>query len=311
MEPNRSIRRQELWEGNYRTSRDLDHLSPQALSERIFDCMNNFRARNEQDQLGLLPIQIAEPWWIRITEVFHECGLRGYGYPGPINISRYGEALKHVFRPMPNMTPYLERLRGAPFIMKFGSSDWLPKALSNGKFLLSPASYYERHEHNHARRDIELSRKLLPNPRNRDANAFLLNRDLAAPQGKVLGDIEIRETYDYYLFSLTASYNSRLFGDFNADGCLVIFEPKIFLQRLIEALSKKIQGAQFEVGLVKYYDPVRTDPAAIDVPFWKPFSHWYQTELRLVCTLTDPVPTLPRLEFEIGSLRDCASLVIA
>jgi len=309
MTEQRLIRRQDLWERRYRASRDLDHLSPEALSERVFDCINNARARTEQNQLGLIPMHIAEPWWIRMTEVFHECALRDYGYPGPINISKYGEAFEHAFRPIPNMERCLEGLRGAPFTMKFGSSDWLPDALNYGKFLLSPASYYEEKEHNHARRDIELSRRLIPNPRNPHANAFLSSRNLIAPEGKVAGSIEIRETYDYYLFSLTSSYTSRLFGDFDADACLVIHKPTVFLQRLMQTLSKQIPGAQCEVELVNYYDPVRSDPAAIDVPFWKPFNHAYQAELRLIGRLTDPLLALPRLEIEIGSLQDCAHLV--
>jgi hypothetical protein len=126
----------------------------------------------------------------------------------------------------------------------------------------------------------------------------------------VLGTIEVRETCDYYLYSLTASYSSRLFGDFDADSCLIIHEPATLAGKLNAAVRKHEPDAQCEVGLVRYYDPVRVDPALIDVPFCKPFSHLYQTELRLVWTFVDPRPTLPRLQLELGSLEDCTELVV-
>lgn len=241
-------------------------------------------------------------------EVFHECALRGYRTP-PIDLSTHAPALEHAFRPRPNMQPHLASLRGSAFALKFGTSKWLRAARNSGSILVSPASYYERREHNHARRDAELVRKLTPSPRSTAANAYVTARHLTPPAGRVLGNIEIRETCDYYLYSLTASYTSRLFGDFDADACLIIHQPAKFANKLIEALRKHEPDAQCEVGLVRYYDPARIDPALIDVPFYKPFSHLYQAELRLVWTFVDPRPILPRIQLELGSLEDCTELV--
>lgn len=308
MERQRFVSRHELWRGRYRNVRDLDHLRPEALSERLFDCMNNARARTEQGQLGLVPMPLGEDWWIRFTEVLEECALRRYDYPGPINVSGYADALEHAFAPIPNVAPYLGRLKRGGYLMKFGKSERLRSGFEKGKFLLSPASYYERNEHNHARRDRELSRTLIPNPRNPSAAAFLSSQKLRAPQGKVVGSIELREQYDYYLFSLTSGYSSRLFGDFDADACVFIHDPVTFFQRLIEGVTRCIGPTQYEIAPVKYFDPVRIDPSLVDVPFWKPFSHSYQSEVRVIWPSALQL-VLPRVDIEIGSLRDCARLI--
>lgn len=308
MERQRFVTRHELWRRRYRNARDLNHLPPEALSERLFDCMNNARARTDQGQLGLVPVPSGEDWWIRFTEVLEECALRGYDYPGPINVSTYADALEHAFAPIPNVVPYLGRLRRGGYLLKFGKSEHLKAAFENGEFLLSPASYYERHEHNHARRDRELSRTLIPNPRNPAATAFLSRQKLSVPQGKIIGSIELREQFDYYLFSLTAGYNSRLFGDFDANACLLIYDPAAFLQRIIDGMKRRVGAQQCEIAPVKYYDPVRVDPVSVDVPFWKPFSHSYQSELRVIWP-SDLELTLPRIDVEIGSLKDCAYLI--
>src|SRR5438094_635958 len=131
MQARRLIRRHELWRERYRVARDLDHLEAEQLSDRLFDCMNNGRARTEQGRFGLVPIETAEPWWIMFTEVLEECSLRGYSYPGPINISGFGEALEHAFKPIPNMQPHLERIRGTQFIIKFGDSVWMSDSIDS------------------------------------------------------------------------------------------------------------------------------------------------------------------------------------
>jgi len=311
MQARRLIQRHELWRERYRFARDLDHLTPEELSRRLFDCMNNVRARTEQGKLGLVPIESAEPWWIMFAEIMEECSLRAYPYPGPLNVSGFENAFEHPFDTIPKMQPHLERLRGTQFIIKFGNSGWMSESIDTGEFLLSPASFYEKRKHNPARRDRELSRVVLPNPRSLHASSFITHRGLTAPEGKNVGSIELREVYDYYLFSLTSSYSARLFGDFNANACFVIHAPKIFLQKLIEGARKYIPGARPEISLVNYYDPVRTDPSLIDVPFWKPFGYSYQAELRVVWTVDPPQRILPRVRIRIGSLRECAALAIA
>lgn len=305
------IKRHEMWRKNYRFNRDLDHLSSEVLSERIFDCMNNLRVRTEQGQLGLLPPEKGENWTIRMTEVLEECALRGYAYPGPINISGFACALENAFKPIPSIEAVIQKHRLAKqhYLIKFGDPKWLRLALESGKFLISPASFYEKAEHNHARRDEELTRLITPNPRDPRLPRFLASQNLAIPPGKVVGNFTVKAKWDYYLFSLSATYSSRLFGDFSTSGCLVIHNPSLFIGKLTDTINKLLRGWESHMGLITYYDPVRVDPSVVDARYFKPFRHAYQKELRLTWTPPAGSPALDRFEVETGPLHDCAELV--
>jgi hypothetical protein len=113
---------------------------------------------------------------------------------------------------------------------------------------------------------------------------------------------------DYYLFSLSERYSSRLFGDFAADACLLIFDRQRFLSRLQRSIARQLPGWQLQVSRIRYYDPVRVDPSAIVVPTFKPFRHEYQEEIRLLCIPPTPHPTLAPIHVELGPLDDCAAL---
>ncbi len=309
------MKRHELWRQNYRSARDLDHLSPEQLSLRLFDCINNMSVRTERGKLGLRRLdEGGESWMIWMTEILEECVIRGYAYPGPINISSFGDAIDHAFDPIPNMDAALAKFRDAPskkYLLKFGDPTWLRQSLEKGSFRICPASYYDRKAHNHARRDTELKREIIPNPRDSRASLFLTERGIPTPSGKVVSQLSVNSATDYYLFSLTTGYSSRLFGDFESTACLIIHDPAEFIQRFGAAVAERLTSFHFEVGLVTYYDPVRADARVVDqnLRFFKPFKHAYQDEIRLAWTPPEPVAELEPLFIEIGALAECAELV--
>ncbi|MHB9001111.1 MAG: hypothetical protein ACYC9N_16540 [Thermoanaerobaculia bacterium] len=305
----KQMKRHEWWRRQYREARDLDHLSSEQLSLRLFECMNNARTRMEDGKLGILnPCEEnAERWMVWITEIFEECILRGYSDPSLINISGYGGAFEHAFDPIPDMDRALAKYEGTNYMLKFGDPYWLRQSLETGSFRIAPASFYDADTHNHARRDKELAREIVPNPRNPHVKNFMKVRRMVAPPNK----LTINSPADYYLFSLTTSYRARLFGDFESTGCLIIHDAPRFVNRLTEAVAAAAKNLTCEMGLVTYYDPVRADPAVIDprLRFFKPFKHTYQDELRLVWVPSVPVAELQPIFVELGSLRDCAELV--
>jgi len=209
--------------------------------------------------------------------------------------------MDHAFDPIPDMDRVLDRyhLGRKPYLLKFGELRWLTEAFELGKFRIASASYYDSDEHNHARRDTELQRFVRTHP-----------RWLAEPS-RVPSDkwSSVSSHTDYYLFSLSERYSSRLFGDFSASSCLVVFDPRSFLSRLKRSVSRSLPGWQVQVSRVNYYDPIRIIPEKIVVPTYKPFRHAYQEELRLLCI--PPIPTFDLAPFsiEIGPLDDCATLV--
>jgi hypothetical protein len=303
------MKRHELWRQTYRSLRDLDHLSAAQLSERLFDCLNNLRVRTERGKLGLLsPEGEGEPWFVWLTETLEECVLRGYDYPGPMTVAPFRSAFDQAFTPIPDMSSVIadRGLAGRPYALKFGEARWLRGALEEGSVRVSTASSYSSADLNHARRDTELERELLPNPSDVRLTQYLTRHPHCDAAD---GHLRIRSETDYYLFSVSAAYSGRLFGDFCADSCLVILEPGEFFRRVANALRQTLPGWSVEVVPVAYYDPVRIDPREVIVPRCKPFRHAYQREIRVVCTPPVSVSHLAPLDLRLGPLGTCALLV--
>lgn len=308
-----TMKRHEWWRHNYRNARDLDHLSPEELSDRLHDCINNIRTRTDRGKLGLLQVDqpLGETWMTLLTEVLEECSLRGYPYPGPINITAsQRSAFDHAFDPIPNMDQVFKgyNLASKPYLLKFGEPKWLRPSFKQGRFRIASASYYDSSAHNHARRDTELERLVHLNPRNplHTSSATTTPNQAPSPGGNWTS---ITSPTDYFLFSLSASYSPRLFGDFASTACLVIHEPHKFLRRVTKAIRAHLSGWRIETTYVTYYDPVRINPGEIVTSKFKPFKHAYQSELRIVCLPPNQIAQLTPFEIEVGSLADCATLV--
>jgi hypothetical protein len=297
------MKRHEMWRHRYRNSRDLDHLTAEELSERLHDCINNMRTRTPGAKIGVRsPREPAGEKWITLfTEVLEECALRGYDYPGPITIAKFQAALDHAFDPIPDMDRALAQYRAkrGRHLLKFGDARWLTESIRYGRFRIASASHYDADAHNHARRDTELRRHTRLNPKYMRKESPALGDEWSA----------VSASTDYYLFSLSERYSSRLFGDFASDACLIVFDRARFISRLQQSISHHLPGWQVQVSRINYYDPVRIDRAKIVVPTFKPFRHEYQEEMRLLCVPPTRHETLAPIYIELGPLDDCAALV--
>jgi len=201
-------------------------------------------------------------------------------------------------------------LEGKPYLLKFGEQDWLSEAIELGRFRIALASTYFSTEHNHARRDHELTRILTPHRNNLVVKNFLKNTVKALPKNRVCANLELTSPFDYYLFSLSKLYSSRLFSDFCASACLLIFNPYPFVERLRESISSNLGSSWQNLGAsVKYFDPVRVSPVDVNVHVSKPFRHVYQAEHRIVWWNQETERPLAPFFIKVGSLRDCAELV--
>jgi hypothetical protein len=307
-----AMKRHEFWRQRYRENRDLDHLLSDDLSDRIHDCINNFRTRTERNKLGFLQMnqENGEEWMVLFTEVLEECALRKYSYPGPISIAKYRDAMDHAFDPIPDMDRALKEIhaKDSNYLLKFGDPFWLKQSIESGNFRIASASYYDCQEHNHARRDTELKRFCCPNPSHSEYQEF----ESCLNETDILKDDHWKSVNldtDYLLFCLSNQYSSRLFGDFHSTACLVITDPKLFLDKLLTAIAPKINGWQFKVVNVTYYDPIRIDPRQIVVPEFKPFKHAYQKETRVVFLPPQQASIVDPIEVEIGAMHNYATLI--
>ena len=83
------------------------------------------------------------------------------------------------------------------------------------------------------------------------------------------------------MYCVSTRYTRRLFHDFRADSCFLIYNVDGFMNRLIEAVTHKFSDFAVSGYSVKYFDPFDCLEVR-NVFFMKPFSYAYQREFRLI-----------------------------
>jgi hypothetical protein len=104
-------------------------------------------------------------------------------------------------------------------------------------------------------------------------------------------------------------YSRRLFHDFRADSCLVIHDADKFMNRLTKAVIRTYPEYAVSGKSVRYFDPFDCTEKP-NVFFLKPFSYAYQREFRLIFIPPHPIKQLAPFFIQIGSLEDCAELIV-
>src|SRR5262249_43217451 len=128
------------------------------------------------------------------------------------------------------------RFEPGKYLFKFGKHEHLKNALENGTIRLAPASSYSDPSLNYAIHDDEL-RFAVQTPA-KDKWIQGVDEQTLKPVGdriKVLVNISFTRTVptDYYVYCLSALFSLRAFDDFEADACLVIKQPKQFIERVL------------------------------------------------------------------------------
>ena len=102
---------------------------------------------------------------------------------------------------------------------------------------------------------------------------------------------------------------SRLFLDFDYDACLVIRDPQRFFNLLMPAMSERLPRWSAGGVSVTYIDPLTTPMREVNVFANKHFRFAYQREFRVVWLPPENEASLPVIDVELDSLRDCCDLV--
>jgi hypothetical protein len=297
----------------YRARRYLEHLSEDELIQRAKDVIANQTTLTEEYKIGLHPTQEGgEYWGILFTHILEECALRNYRYPEPFayrlhdtQIPKYNwpgisKALQ-VFKAM--------NLTAGSFLVKFGQYKYLHSTLEAGLIRIMPASYYDDPSLNQAIRDSELQISLLVLPS--EGNLEAVDEKTGKSKGilKPIGNINytLQSSTNYYAYCLASTYSSRLFGDFEADCCLIIKHPQQFVERLIQAFHTKLPEYQPFAEAIKYFDPLNANEADLNVFFSKHFRYSYQKEYRIIWLPPEPVMALEPVFLELGNLEPTLS----
>lgn len=299
------MKRNELWELEYRERRYLRYATDEQLRERLFELINNIRILTGENKIGLLPPHAGGQFWMsRFSHVLEEFRLRNRGRPP---ISDYAAELEGGCQPIPAVETRLQQrgLTPGSYLLRFSKREYNEQTLQTGHLRVSSASAYDDDAHLRAVRDREMERTTFALPSEVELTTETGQR--LEPLGAVT--VRTQSCTDYYLYCVSLTFARRLFHDFRADSCLLIHNVNAFVDRLINTVLQIYPGYTVSGQNVEYFDPFDCR-REIDVFFMKPFAYAYQQEFRIVWIPPNPIQRLEPFFIELGSLEDCAELIV-
>jgi hypothetical protein len=303
----------ETWRSEYRSRRYLEYISQDKLEQRTRDILSNVTTLTEKGQIGIHSMEKEGGYWMRLfTHVLEEYKFRGRFFkPGFMNSA----AIPVPSWPSPPKS--VSVLNGGDMtfnncIFKFGKVSHLEAILNEGRLRIAQASYYSDPSLNSAIQDDELQFNFEHHPGR--VHIQTLDQQTLQPTGDVfpVGNIVCtkRVPTDYWILCLAHAYPLRAYDDFEADGCLVIKEPKLFLKRLLDAMGRTGRVAEAISGTVDYLDPLNTYPDNVKPFFAKHFRFSYQKEFRVIWLPPVNAAALAPVFVTLGPLTDIAELLI-
>ncbi len=245
-------------------------------------------------------------WMKHWIEICAEAELRNI-FENQIN-NVFLEGKTHTFLKKINVKKLKEirkNIGNNAYFYKYGKKENLEKLLYSGEILLRPASYYSDSSLNNAIKDDELSRLYILNSDFNKLNAELKTEN--ETHNLVNGFYTKNINTDYYIFCLSNVFEPRLFNDFDADSCLIIKNPSLFISKLGKVLPDNI--FKFEQRTVSYFDPLLDNPLSVSIPFSKDFKYSYQNEYRIAFTPYKKRQKIDSFKTCIGNISEFAEIV--
>ena len=277
VEPGTRMKRHMVWRSQYRRRRYLEHVGEDELIQRFKDVMSNQTVLTEDLKIGLHPIQHGgEYWGVMFTHILEECVLRKYKYPEPFAY-HISDALIPKFD-WPGLSRAVEQfnklnLQPGSFLVKFGKAEHLRDTLETGTIRILPASHYGDPSLNQAIKDSELQVQFFDLPA--EVKLEVVDGKTGKPKGHIqpTGNVAytLESNSNYYAYCMTSALSIRLFGDFEANACLIVRSPSDFIVRIAEAFYRLKPAWKCISGNVDYYDPFNVEPSRLGVHFSKHF----------------------------------------
>lgn len=303
-----------IWRRSYDAQRYAFHLSQEELNLRIRDIVLNLMNLNLEAKIDFGPVTEERAVWVeKWTHMLEEMQLRYGAFP-----AGFTRDILHS-TPFPNYASELAdnaakrltsmRPRRRNVLIKFGKATHMKRLYESGSARIQPASFFAQAGYNEAIRDDELQRFILLELNRDDVVRVVKNPQDVPDTVPALVQVNVQFPTDYWLYCVTCSTGPRLFVDFDADACVIIYDADEFSHRLHRAGSALATSVASR-GRVSYLDPLLPSTAKIHVPFFKHFRYTYQNEYRFCWFPQIGTKKLPQLDIEIGPLRDIADLVL-
>ena len=301
-----TVEQKQKWRETYRQNRYLGNLSPTNLEIRLEEILLNlldFSSKGEPFFDQTLKMQGLVERYIHINEEFNLRGIQELSIENPAKYLNKYPNVGNAVEAWGNM-----KLPTGQYLVKFGKKEHLCNVIDNGNIRINAASFYNNSYLNMAVQDDELSQTIML-PR----GTIIKKRKSEGEYEEIKGvkSLLVTNKYktDFYVYCMGTTYQHRLFDDFEANACILIYDVPIFLNKFLRPIKKAYPDWQLKSGNIKYYDPFFPKPP-FDIPVNKHFRYWYQSEYRIAFKPKNSVFNLKHIDIEIGSLKDCAELIL-
>jgi hypothetical protein len=305
---------------SYRDHRYLQDLAEDELLKVCRDTFRNFMTINLEGKASPLSLDHPRHWYwrVRLLHTLEEFSIRFGPYPNGFDDS----FVTSIKLPRPDSFRVekaasaidSQLLARGEYLVKYGQKSHLFGMLDKGLVRIAPASSYAEFEKNDAISDTELkfTCQFYNSPLELISQHAAVPPTLAAGKfihGTALLELTMRE--DYYLFCLSASYDPRLFDDFESDACMIIDSPIEFRDRLMRCVADKTQCKGWNFSAVTYVDPFSIPDPSLHPFLRKHHRYAYQDEVRAVWQMQKGCGhNLDPIFVELGSLRDIARVIL-
>ena len=311
---NGKLARHDWWRYAYYKSPYLILESNEAIVERFTDIFTNSLDISSDGKITPTPMMENDHRLARLfTEIIEETNWRGVLHKD--SMSNAKEQLNAYFE---NGTPIgVKLLDGVSddsenILFKFSKSQYVQDMYNEGRFRISPASYYSKGSHLRAVRDLETIRSYKLKGINEVINGSgtfnFQGNDIEIQNGVVPIQFEVG---NYFLFSTCQRVSRRMPTDFDSDAVLIIHDKESFLEKMKLELEISWPDWEFLEREVYYYDPYNDLPTDRDQEFYKHFSYAYQREHRCIVRPRQNAKAASRLEpffVELGPLSGIAEM---
>lgn len=301
-----TVEQKQEWSETYRQNRYLANLPSTNLEIRLKDILLNlldFSNKGEPFFNQTLKMNGFVERYVHVDEELKQRGINKLSINNPskylINYPNVGNAINAWEN---------KKLPTGQYLVKFGKKEHLCQMKDIGSIRINAASFYNDSSLNLAVQDDELSQTTML-PKGTTIKKQNNNGEYEEIKGVKSLSVTNKYTTDFYVYCMGTNYQHRLFDDFNTNACLLIYDVPKFLDRFLRSIRKDYSNWQLKSGNIKYYDPFFPKPS-LDIPFNKHFSYWYQSEYRIAFKPKSSVFNLKHIDIEIGSLKDCAELIL-
>lgn len=266
----------QYWRLEYEKDTYMQHMSDSEVSARARYLIENLTTLELNSKIGLRAMHttLGRDLMRKFTHVLHELHLRNSGFQKQFMAdASVSKAMLNHEKQLKKLNQYAAEKR--PHLFKFGKIDHFDKS----SFKVSLASSFSDPSLNPSQRDDELALEYLPNPK--EVKLTKLNGEAIEGVQHIKLNFEIKR--DYYVFCSSLSFDVRLFGDFDSNACLFIYDSEQFAKDLQRLVSSSISILDHAFKPVRYIDPVRPEGGRPkEIEFCKHIKYLYQNEYRHV-----------------------------